>query len=1825
MKKIVSIILICIICPLIVCAQDWNGFVSDYRTAIQSYESGDLATSIQALKRMERFRDANTQKGAQSNNSDYCFANSLIGDVYLKRGMEEKGLPILMEAYEFFKTQDNDDYYARVCDICRNLADYYHKIDDKDKAYAFRKEAAEYSKKQSGANDDSKLTYCIDLLAYAQECISYGTWEESLSVIDGFQKVIKTVNKNKLNNNGAYIYDMLHERSLLLLVKTYDNLSGYASYSGDNRNAIKYFNEGYNIAKQSSGLFCSMEKSLLYILEYYISREQNSKTNELIEAFANDYCELNEEPGSKEYRCIACLALIEHSLDINLYDTANTIADYLYNLASKNSIDEFAMAAMEWRSVIARLRGDFIEATQVDIDLIKQSESVIPPDSLKRYFTDAFYNVYNSTTHLRYFVRKTEGSPNSDSFVPVYPEKKIQSAFDQWDWLINHATSLYGADAFTDILSFLDHGEDYRNFPPMTRGDYDDMLSHKALYYKDYVGYLNKVRKIRSEYGLSDDQFVLLLWRSSYNLFLNSSYQEAIEFLREIEPHFASQKDISEWISNEMAYLSNWGNNKYDEKIAKGEVYDLKERIAVHNDILSQVDRSFGQSSQYVDALLTKALDEYESGDYVSAASDFSYADKIIVNLGLNGFDYVFPSLRGQSRSYRNLQQYDKSLAAEMRLLQFLDSNESGETGVNLSKEYYESVLSIFNDYYRLGENKKAQRVIDDAISRVHDTRNQTDLESKKHLYLGLNHYLTGFIDEAISQENYEMAIRDYDRALLYLPGLKETAVDIFTSLCLNLEREKYFISHSGDKKNYVDRIIKLADACFDQSQSPQDTVAYNKALTLYILATACREVGDGEDAVNLFNRANEIMKTIPQMFQEDMVSSIYESLASTYQMILGDWPSALDYHSLCFSRLLQNNDSQSAVVLDEFFDMYLVYKNAIATGTSYVLDWLDDKGHPHFSYEGYISLINKWRNLLAEIKEQQGESYLSLLKEKCTKEESNQLANIFSEIDLFSSSFYDECRVNIRFHRVPEFEHSYDELISSLSSNNTLTPRNIYVVSSYLADELINNGKGDIGYQIFMKCDSIIGATDGSEYDRERGYYSEKITTKMAEYQWSLGNYSFANSILTKTMFTVDEDFRRQMYEKAKENTQDSSWPGEYNNYVETVNKKFPFYDIDEELYQIALLARSTSNSTRRIQYLDYAIRLLDSTSEEDVSADTQAMLYNDYGISIEDTDKQIVYLTKSLSFNPENIGTRINLANALISSKQYEKAEEQIKVIDEYVVTHYVSPRWKDLICKAKTELHIHNGDYQLAREVLKENLEIIESDYLLKTQSLGTVSRESYWDSNYSLTLESINSLECLLGNNASLSYDAALFQKGILINQKRTIRDNIRASKDSILVASYNKYLQGIASGSSTSYEDESEMMYYYAKHPEFVSSFVIDNWESVLSSLGDEEIAIEYSQAVKGDDVYLVALLLKKGLKYPEMQFLCKTDDLLDLLKEQDAYGFSRSYNKKDSNNNYLLYSMIWSPIKMYLKGIKTIYFSAYGPVYNTNIEYLRENENSKYMADLYEIHRVSSTSRIKTLNHRNSAGAATLIGNLDYDYPDTGVSAEVFSTPTDFRGNLHGWRALYDTKKEIDDIYSALVKKCSAVSVFQQSDCSERVFKSLPHNSCNILHIATHGYYFQEESSALLKEKFFNPNEKESIKIDASDRSGLILSGANHAWRGEPISKSNDGILTAGEIEGLEFYDTDLLVLSACQTALGDNGSDGVFGLQRSFKVSGVNTIIMSLWQVNSAATQEMMSAFYDSLSNGKSKYDAFSSAIDHMRKKAPESPELWMPFVMLD
>ena len=236
-----------------------------------------------------------------------------------------------------------------------------------------------------------------------------------------------------------------------------------------------------------------------------------------------------------------------------------------------------------------------------------------------------------------------------------------------------------------------------------------------------------------------------------------------------------------------------------------------------------------------------------------------------------------------------------------------------------------------------------------------------------------------------------------------------------------------------------------------------------------------------------------------------------------------------------------------------------------------------------------------------------------------------------------------------------------------------------------------------------------------------------------------------------------------------------------------------------------------------------------------------------------------------------------------------------------------------------------------------------------------------------------------------------------------------------------------------------------------------------------------------------------------------------------------------------------------------------------------------------------------------------------------------------------------GFEYLENTNDEAETICDILKKKGYASRLYNGNDGTEDTMKTLSGKEIEIIHLATHGMYIPESDidyrkrhynfHFIVDESFAENDSLRSHEIAKEDniltRSFLVMSGGNMlAHQVERPVWMDDGILTAQEISELDLSRVDLVVLSACQTGLGDLSNEGVLGLQRGFKKAGANTILMSLTKVDDEATKILMVEFYNNLMAGKSKHQSLKDAQHYLRQVENgkyDDPKYWASFILLD
>ena len=508
----------------------------------------------------------------------------------------------------------------------------------------------------------------------------------------------------------------------------------------------------------------------------------------------------------------------------------------------------------------------------------------------------------------------------------------------------------------------------------------------------------------------------------------------------------------------------------------------------------------------------------------------------------------------------------------------------------------------------------------------------------------------------------------------------------------------------------------------------------------------------------------------------------------------------------------------------------------------------------------------------------------------------------------------------------------------------------------------------------------------------------------------------------------------------------------------------------------------------------------------------------------------------------------------------------------------------------------------------------------------------------------------------------AYNNELFAKGILLASSENVRRSIFESGNTTLIGKWNnltfKREQIRELKETTPLTDQIQSLIIEAEQLEKdimqISAPYRTNrqqmqiqWEDVRRQLSSVAVAVEFFIApISSDSVMYIALLVRGNSTRPIFIPLFEEKEVASLINTttENKTSFTYSYG----GNGKQLSQLVWSKILPYIKQGETVYFAPSGLLHQLAIEAL-PYDSTYTMGDIFNLVRLSSTREIVTRKHDAQYSSATLYGGIQYDmdttmiktesarYPEIGIKRSL-DNDTLNRGKID---FLKGTKTEVENINTMLKQNNLQVQLFTSTNANEESVKALSGKHQNILHIATHGFFWTD--SMAHKKDYFSQRVMTlsgempiQQPIDPLNRCGLLFSGAQMAWSGHSTELPDgvqDGILTAKEISLLDLRDADLVVLSACETGKGEITGDGVFGLQRAFKQAGVHTLIMSLWKVDDAATQLLMTEFYRNwITNHQSKHEAFRkaqnavrNALDKYGKRMYEDPYFWAGFIMLD
>ena len=428
-----------------------------------------------------------------------------------------------------------------------------------------------------------------------------------------------------------------------------------------------------------------------------------------------------------------------------------------------------------------------------------------------------------------------------------------------------------------------------------------------------------------------------------------------------------------------------------------------------------------------------------------------------------------------------------------------------------------------------------------------------------------------------------------------------------------------------------------------------------------------------------------------------------------------------------------------------------------------------------------------------------------------------------------------------------------------------------------------------------------------------------------------------------------------------------------------------------------------------------------------------------------------------------------------------------------------------------------------------------------------------------------------------------------------------------------------------------------------------SSTLIDFLKVSLNTFGGERITppghfITLKEKEDFNPHHYIAIVYSKNEGKLSLLDLGLADEIDKSIIEFRGAIQALDSSKKIKVLGNILFKAIFHPETKLIKTDTNIFISPDSKLALLPFETLVD-DNGNYLVDKYKFTYLNSGRDFMGFNKPSiNSGIVTLFGNPDFNFqvgePSTETCQDKQQEPNRCpESSGFSFSSLPGTEREVNQIKEVLTNE--NVETFKSQFASEATLKKI--ESPKILHIATHGFFQKnitidgdnQKTRAMLTVS--DATKPSDISINGEEinnpllASGIALSGANRIQRGIDIDdKTDDGIVSAMEIKGLSLKGTSLVVLSACNTGIGDvERAQGVFGLRRAFQIAGARSLLMSLWKVPDSETADLMRRFYMNLYDGKSKVDSLNMSIkDTMREikkiRGTDHPFYWGGFILI-
>ena len=1094
----------------------------------------------------------------------------------------------------------------------------------------------------------------------------------------------------------------------------------------------------------------------------------------------------------------------------------------------------------------------------------------------------------------------------------------------------------------------------------------------------------------------------------------------------------------------------------------------------------------------------------------------------------------------------------------------------------------------------------------------------------------------------------------DMSRLVTYRFSLFILAVSMMAGVVNAQDDEGY-----SDETSAVtcDSLLHLSENLYNEGRYDEAIKVYEQALSiieevygkehpkyaafLSNLAEYNFSLGNYSEAITLGTEALNILEKVYGKEHPNYATSL--SNLAGYNSSLGNYSEAITLGTEALNTWEKVYDKEHPNYATSLNNLALYnfslgnYSEAIRLGTEALNTWEKVYGREHPNYATSLSNLALYNSSSCNYSEaiRLGTEALNIREKIYGKEHPDYAASLSNIADNnFSLGNYSQA---VKF--ITEALNIYEKVYGKEHPSYATSLNNLALYNSSLGN-----------YSEAIKLGTEALNIREKIYGKEHPDYAQSLNN-LALYNFSLGNYSEAIRLGTETLNIWEKVYGKEHPNYATSLNNLALYNSSLGNYSEAIRLGTEALNIREKVYgkehpsyatslsNLILYNSSLGNYSEAIKFGTEALNIREKVyGKEHPSCATSLSnlaLYNSF-----------------LGNYPEAIRLVTEALN--IREKVYGKEHPSYAASLNNLATYC-------FCIKDKESTNYYALQYsELASTLVKNTFAELTSE-----------QRQQFWEKYKTWYEKYVHGFSFALSSDTLTmnGYNGTLLSKGLLLNSEIEFDKLIRESGDEEALKLYedlrtlrlqiNKWkekpvserLVNVDSLERVAQRIEKTLVERSKIYGDYTKNLVI-TWNQVQEKLSDRDIAIEFvSFPLNEDNTMYIAYVLRKNWVYPRMIPLFEDKELQTIREKEPIYIYGSDAVSK----------LVWKPLDEMMEGVKNVYFAPSGELYNIAIEYVPTHEDGgqTLVSEHRNYYRLSSTRELALIKDKNSWQEAAVYGGLQYGmsvedmihedgkYEKRDAATRSDSSPSyyitredregrDVGVEIQPLSYLKGTREEAIAIKEDLERQSISTQLFTDSIGTETSFKDLHGRKTSIIHIGTHGFFNDR------KKKYEGNNlqllgmnqQAKVIEDDALTRSGLYFAGADNARinGNKAIPDSiDDGKLTALEIAQLDLRGLDLVVLSACQTGLGEITGDGVFGLQRGFKKAGAQTIVMSLWEVDDEATTEFMTTFFENIKiedgHPTNKYQAFKTAQEKLRENKDKYSDknCWAAFVMLD